>query len=101
MPFQSMLVQHETQIALSRIWTLVTNSISFDNNCYAKYTFKLAATLPKEHCAKMPAPSCLTVGTRSFKNPTDQLKPDFLIKDQLRRPTIIWTKSCLSLMFLE
>ena len=38
MPFPRALVQREIQIALSRIWTQFTNSISYDNNHYIKST---------------------------------------------------------------
>ena len=36
MPFQRALAQNEMQTALSRIWTQVADSISYDNNSCAK-----------------------------------------------------------------
>ena len=47
MPFLKALVQSETQTASSEIWTLVTNSISYDNNC-AMYFKILYHMLTKE-----------------------------------------------------
>ena len=38
MPFQRVLVWSETQTVLSRIWTQVVDSISNDDNRYAKHT---------------------------------------------------------------
>ena len=38
MPFLKALASSETQIALSRIWTGVANSISNNDNQYAKHT---------------------------------------------------------------
>ena len=37
MPFPGALALSEMQTALSRIWTLVTNSIFYYNNYYAKH----------------------------------------------------------------
>ena len=39
MPFPRALVQREAETALSRIWTWVTNSISFNNKFHAKHSF--------------------------------------------------------------
>ena len=37
MPFPRVLVQSETQIVSSRIWTQVADSISYDNDHYTKH----------------------------------------------------------------
>ena len=36
MPFLRALAQSEMQSASFRIWTQLTNSISYDDNCYTK-----------------------------------------------------------------
>ena len=45
MTFQRELELSETETVLSRIWTQVTDSISYYNNCFAKYAYLIYANL--------------------------------------------------------
>ena len=39
MPFPKVLAQSETQKSLPKSWTLVTNSISYDDNCFIEHYY--------------------------------------------------------------
>ena len=100
MPFSKAFVKIEMQTGLSRVWTWITNSISYDDNCFAKRAFGNLDyfQLPIKSLNKNFVGISFTAGTYHKKRPT--LLPEVFYQRILILRLYLWQSSLLKNIIL-